>query len=285
MSLEAAGRRRVQVDFRAAFGKVTQQTGESRFRHRARPGQPEHGVRNLQTGPPCMSAEQRRPWRGQIGWAWSHRWLYFGQDPRRLDRHPQSAQAVTPADRDDLAGDRRVKVKMLVGIDVIEREPGRPICFELRLDFRRDLSADRRAREYIEPETDHVAAEPPRLVDEIRQTLRRQDRSALHQHQMQPDAQLRKPTRPRDRVLRRGAADHEAGSRQDAALMRSFDRFVDFACKPKIVGGDDDLLQSAGSRRSRRKRKNSIPSRSRRFNMSGLLTISPAMAAIFGARK
>jgi hypothetical protein len=67
--------------------------------------------------------------------------------------------------------------------------------------------------------------------------------------------------------------------------MRGFDGLVDFACKPKVVGSDDDLLQSAGSRRSRRKRKNSIPSRSRRFNMSGLLTISPAMAAIFGARK
>ena len=98
-----------------------------------------------------------------------------------------------------------------------------------------------------------------------------------------------RPTRNRgslrDRVFRRRGADHETGSRQDATPMRGFDGLVDFACKPKIVGGDDDLLQSAGSRRSRRKRKNSIPSRSRRFNMSGLLTISPAMAAIFGARK
>jgi hypothetical protein len=67
--------------------------------------------------------------------------------------------------------------------------------------------------------------------------------------------------------------------------MRGFHGFIDFAREPKIVGGDDDTLQSAGSRRSRRKRKNSTPSRSRRFNMSGLRTISPAMAAIFGARK
>jgi hypothetical protein len=55
--------------------------------------------------------------------------------------------------------------------------------------------------------------------------------------------------------------------------------------KPKIVGRDDKALQSAGSWRSRKNLKNSMPSRSRRRKISGLLTISPAMAAIFGARK
>ena len=46
-----------------------------------------------------------------------------------------------------------------------------------------------------------------------------------------------------------------------------------------------DFDQTARSRRSRRKRKNSTPSRSLRFIMSGLRTISPTMAAILGARK
>ena len=68
-------------------------------------------------------------------------------------------------------------------------------------------------------------------------------------------------------------------------LVGGFHGLVDFAREPEIVGRDDELFQSAGSRRSRRKRKNSAPSRSRRFNMSGLRTISAAMAAIFGARK
>jgi hypothetical protein len=102
---------------------------------------------------------------------------------------------------------------------------------------------------------------------------------------VQAHAQPRQPACARDRVFRRRGADHETGSRQDATPMRGFYGLVDFAREPKIVGGDDDTFQSAGSRRSRRKRKNSTPSRSRRFNMSGLLTISPAMAAIFGARK
>ena len=44
-------------------------------------------------------------------------------------------------------------------------------------------------------------------------------------------------------------------------------------------------VQEAKSRRSRKKRTNSTPSRSRRFSISGLRTISPMIAAIFGARK
>jgi hypothetical protein len=43
-------------------------------------------------------------------------------------------------------------------------------------------------------------------------------------------------------------------------------------------------FQNATSR-SRKNLKNSIPSRSRRFIISGLLTISPTIEAIFGARK
>jgi hopanoid biosynthesis associated RND transporter like protein HpnN len=43
--------------------------------------------------------------------------------------------------------------------------------------------------------------------------------------------------------------------------------------------------QADTSRRSRKKRKNSRPSRRRRFIISGLITISPTIAAIFGAQK
>jgi hypothetical protein len=77
----------------------------------------------------------------------------------------------------------------------------------------------------------------------------------------------------------------------DAQSRRKLRAIASFAVgpvtmgKPKIVGGDDNVLQSAGYRRSRKKRKNSTPSRSRRRNVSGLLTISPAIAAIFDARK
>jgi hypothetical protein len=59
---------------------------------------------------------------------------------------------------------------------------------------------------------------------------------------------------------------------------------IDFGREAKIVCGDDQMLQAATSR-SRKNLKNSIPSRSRRFIISGLRTISPTIEAIFGARK
>jgi hypothetical protein len=80
---------------------------------------------------------------------------------------------------------------MLMRIDVIEREPRRSICFELRLDFCRDLPTDRRAREDIDPKTYHVVAKTSCLIDEIRQALRWQDWTALYQHEMKADAQSR----------------------------------------------------------------------------------------------
>lgn len=174
---------------------------------------------------------------------------------------------------------------MLMRIDVIEREPRRSICFELRLDFCRDLPTDRRARENIDPETHHVVAKTPGLIDEIRQALWWQDRTAFYQHEMKADTQSWQLTGTRDRVLSSRARNNETGRRQDAISMRDFDGIIDLARNPKIIGGDNNLLQDAGSRRSRRKRKNSTPSRNRRRNISGLVTISPTMAAIFGARK
>jgi hypothetical protein len=122
-----------------------------------------------------------------------------------------------------------VKLKVLVRIDVVERKSGCTIRFELCLDFRSDLSADRRAGKYIESETYHVAAEVTARIDEMRQASRRQDRPPLHEHQMQADAQSRQTPRARNGVRRRGSSDHEACRRQDAVPMRGFDSFIDFA--------------------------------------------------------
>jgi hypothetical protein len=63
-----------------------------------------------------------------------------------------------------------------------------------------------------------------------------------------------------------------------------FDGGIDLGRKSKVVGRDDEVIQSATSR-SRKNLKNSIPSRRRRFIIAGLRTISPTIEAIFGARK
>ncbi len=55
--------------------------------------------------------------------------------------------------------------------------------------------------------------------------------------------------------------------------------------RPKSSAAINQTFQCAISRRSRRKRKNSIPSRRRRFIISGLVAISPRIEAILPGRK
>jgi hypothetical protein len=174
---------------------------------------------------------------------------------------------------------------MLVGIDVIERDPAGAKRFELRLDLGADLAPHRAPCRDGEAESRHVGAKASPRIDKIGHTLGRQFRQAFDQHDMQADAQSRQPPGARDRVLRGGTCDHEACGGEDAVLMRRLDGLIDLGSEPEIVGGDDELLQCAGSPRWRRKRKNSTPSRSRRFIISGLMIISPTIEAILGARK
>jgi len=102
---------------------------------------------------------------------------------------------------------------------------------------------------------------------------------------MQADAEIRASSCPRDRIRSCTRANHQTRRAQYARAMRGFYRFVDFVRQPKIVGGDDQLLQCVAPRRSRRNWKNSTPSRNRRFIMSGLLTISLTIDAILPERK
>ena len=108
---------------------------------------------------------------------------------------------------------------------------------------------------------------------------------AVAEHEMQTDAQRRQAARTRHGVGGRSAAHHQARGGQDAARMRELDGFVHLGRQAEIVGRDDQRLQCAVSRRSRRNWKNSIPSRNRRRIISGLRTISPTIDAILLRRK
>jgi hypothetical protein len=191
---------------------------------------------------------------------------------------------VAPADRDDLGRDRRMKVEVLVRVDVVESKPGCLIGAELRFDLRPQLGPNRWSHAYIEPKPREVHAQTPGCVDEIGQPLRRQQRSPVDEYKMQPDAQTGKTARACDRVRGSSGGDHQTCRGEDPLFMRQLHAGIDLGREPKIVGRDDKALQSATSR-SRKNLKNSIPSRSRRFIISGLRTISPTIEAIFGARK
>jgi hypothetical protein len=172
----------------------------------------------------------------------------------------------------------------MMRIDVIERQSGRRERSELRLDFGGELPARRGPEKEGSSGRCEVPVQVTVGVDEVGDRSRRQQRMAVDEHEMQPDAQRRKAARPRDCICCRGAAHHEACRGEDALCMRELDGRVDFGCDAEIVGRDDEALQCA-ARRSRRKWKNSIPSRRRRFIICGLFTISPTIDAILLLRK
>ena len=99
------------------------------------------------------------------------------------------------------------------------------------------------------------------------------------------DPELGHSPRPTHGVRRRDPAHHETRGAEKAVPMRLLNGLVYRVGQPEIVGRDNELLQSATSRRSLRNRKNSTPSCKRRFIISGLRTISPTIEAILGTRK
>jgi hypothetical protein len=67
-------------------------------------------------------------------------------------------------------------------------------------------------------------------------------------------------------------------------IVRFEDRAIDAAGKTEIVAVDDEFLQARSSRPVMN-RRNSAPSRSRRFIISALESISKVISAIFLGRK
>ena len=102
---------------------------------------------------------------------------------------------------------------------------------------------------------------------------------------MQADGKRRQATRQLHGLSRRRRSDHQARCGENAFDMRALDRLIDFVGEAEVVRRDNQVFQCAVSCRSRKKRKNSTPSRSRRFMTSGLLTISPTLEAILPGRK
>ena len=173
---------------------------------------------------------------------------------------------------------------MPVGVDVVERQARVGEGVELGRDLGGQAAPEAGAGRQLEADARHVVPERAVALDQAAQPLGRQQRLGVGQRQMQADAQVRQAAGARDGVLDRGTADHQAGGGQDALGVRALDGLVDLGREPEVVRRDDQALQVT-ARRSRRNWKNSTPSRSRRFSISGLRAISPTIEAILGARK
>src|SRR5215467_5122413 len=116
---KAAARRRMQVDFGQTATQMTNKPAKPRRRHRAGPSKAEHAIRGAQSSAADAPGQQLCPGCDVSRKSTSTR-LHCGQDSSRLVRHAQGAHAMASADRNDLVGDQRMQVKVLVSIDVIE---------------------------------------------------------------------------------------------------------------------------------------------------------------------
>src|SRR6185369_6993924 len=137
-----------------------------------------------------------------------------------------------------------MKMEMLVRVDVIEREAGCAVGFELGFDLGAELPPYLSPQRDVETEPRHVGAEISFRIDQTRHAVGRQHGRAFDQHDMQADAQPRQLPRARDRVLGGGTCHHEACGGEDAVLMRDLDGLVDLGREPEIVGGDDQLFHA-----------------------------------------
>jgi hypothetical protein len=106
------------------------------------------------------------------------------QQPAGLDRGPGRAHAVTLADLQDRAGDRRVEVKMLVRIDMVERQSGLGESGELGLDLGMELRSRGGRGCHGERSAQHRIVEASVGPDQSRDLLRRQRRSPVDQDQV-----------------------------------------------------------------------------------------------------
>jgi hypothetical protein len=134
-------------------------------------------------------------------------------------------------------------MKVMVGIDVIQRQTGRSIGAELCLDFSCKLRAHAPPGKDGDAQHRQVAAQLPARIDQIRYAFRRQHRPTIDQNEVQTYPQRRQTARAVDGVVDRGTAHHQTCRRQDAIRVRQLDAFVDFRRQAEVVGGDDEGFQ------------------------------------------
>src|SRR5262249_51716344 len=110
--------------------------------HRAGPGKAEHTIRRTQSGAADAPCHQLCPGCDVSRKSTSTR-LRLCQDGNWLVRHAQRAHAMASADRNDVVRDQRMQMKVLVSIDVVEREAGCTVGAELCFDLGPQLRANR----------------------------------------------------------------------------------------------------------------------------------------------
>ena len=196
----------MHVNLRQAIGQMGDQPRQPLARHRARPGQAEHLIGRGDAGAGEAAAQGARERRGQRHGAGCA--MLFDRGQERACGSSGTRAPCTPWRLPQLhhqPGDGGMQMKMLVGVDMIERQAGGGEGGELRFDLRFQLAAHLGQKEHRRARPRHVGAEIARLHPPGR-ALRLRGRTGL------PSTSTRcRPTRRRRHRL--GAAHRIGGGR------------------------------------------------------------------------
>ena len=132
-------------------------------------------------------------------------------------------------------------MQVRMAVPVRGRKSEDPEPFELRPDFvtqRRPKSVVKNVPQPSPRWRGHESA--PRIRE--RGNARR---PACAERQMQTDAERRMAAGDAHGFVHRGLIDHEAGLSQEAGFEATLNGFVDFVTATEVVGGEDELFQSA----------------------------------------
>ena len=141
-----------------------------------------------------------------------------------------------------------MKVHVLVGVDVVEGQTGGSKGRELCSNFCLELAANSREQEESDPGSSHVRIECCIAPNQSGNLDIGQDRTAIHQNQMQTHAKLGQPAGARHRIGGSISRNHQARGGEDPVPIRLLDRLVDSRVETEIVSADDQLPQLVISR-------------------------------------
>jgi hypothetical protein len=128
-------------------------------------------------------------------------------------------------------------------IGVVELEAGGVKALELRPDLGGELPAGGGREEIATAGDEQIVREGAIGSDERRNLLRRKDRPAAHEDQVQPDPERGQAMRACHRIGGGRSPDHQTRGIKNALPKCLLDRLIDRNRSAEIVAGDDQPLQ------------------------------------------
>ncbi len=144
--------------------------------------------------------------------------------------------------------DGRMKVHVVVGVDVVQREAGFFESIELCADFRFQLPSHRPPEEEANSGKDKTRREAAPIVYQTWYFLSGEQWGSVYQYEMEPNFQPREHPGPLHGIPGGPCPYHQTGAAENPVAMGLFDRFIDRQRSTEVVSRDDQLLHDGAIR-------------------------------------